>query len=298
MLRLHKARGDGDSIRNMQSTIFHRLKGKDESEDELARWLQSEGLTGSEEFLSVSAAPRFQTGRWQQGAGGSPQWIDEAIGLLQVGSGIHVQCTESLNPHPGSNWFLEIAFTVRDLRHESWRNTIFSQHGPGTGWELRVDRHRGIEFIWTTEHGGHNERCCGLGSAIGEWVHVAVAFLAEPSQLRVFVNGQASSPYTVRGGFVPDEQLPRLGMNPHWQDRFIEGQVAFARVDQQLPVRTAAELEVHAAWLSRLRLSLLPNFVARRPSFAIEGDSDREELEDGDDDGVDVDSFADSGLED
>lgn len=263
MLQLEKARGREESTWQWRRDIFQRLKGAG-SEAALAAWLQEEALSGEEPQLQAV----FDVESWEvMGA----DWDDARIGLLDVQPGrVWAEYRHSLSPEPGTEWFLELVFTVYSLDERPYMNTIFSQHGPGTGWEVRVCQVQGIELVWTTNdngHHNHNERFTGLGAdCISSWTHVVVAVVAGPAvEIRVFVNGQAATPYRLGATFAPANELPCLGRNPYWTDRCIDGKVAHARVEQRLPVH-AAELQPYVTQLAERRLSQMPS----RDRLAIE----------------------------
>lgn len=248
-----KALADDEATRRWRQAIFVKLK-QGGSPEKLAQWLREEGLEEDEFTL----APPFNPDDWNPGAG----WEDAALGLARVGHNVHVEYTgPNLNPWQNCDWFLEVAFTAERLRSPDYVNVIFSQHGSGTGWEVRVSRRDGIELIFTTENGGHNEYTCGRGGqaeCVRKWVHVVACFEWERSETTLFVNGERTRSHVALGDFKPASEPARLGQNPCWLDRYICGQVAFARVEHELPAASGAPLDQHIAALAQQRLGCLP----------------------------------------
>merc|ERR1719362_939637 len=252
-LRVARARADDGAIRRWLQATYLELK-RGGLPEELAQWLREEGLE-EEEFLF--AAP-FRPDVWQHRG---TSWADAASGLVRVGPGYVEYTGPSLNPVPGSNWFLEVAFMADSLRYPAYLNVIFSQHGSGTGWEVRVCKRHGIELVFTTEQGGHNEYTCGRGDqteCVGRWVHVAVCFEHARSETTVFVNGEQTPAHEVHGAFKPSQHPARIGRNPCWIDRYICGHVAFAHVEHDLPATPGSPLAHRIAAIAQQRLSCLP----------------------------------------
>jgi len=277
MLRVAKQRGDDSAIWKWRLATLNRLRQSPGPGEDAEAWLRAEGLSGQEPELSFNP-PGFDPGLFDPAA----EWEDPSIGLAATTGRSGIRCLSDLSPRPGCDWFLEVVFTVTRLRSPSYLNTVFSQHGAGTGWEVRVDADQGIEFIFTTGS-GHNERFSNFGSDCGDrWTHVAVAFLAGLSEIRVFVNGAPATPYAVHGEFRPAQEMPRLGQNPCWNDRGIAGKVAHANVSHSLPAPLDGpeDLGSYVERLSEYRLSRMPP----RDYLPMPWHLQREDIEEEDDD--------------
>ncbi|CAK0827424.1 unnamed protein product [Prorocentrum cordatum] len=131
------------------------------------------------------------------------------------------------------------AFTVEawlrarpaELRPEGFQNPLFSQHGPGSGWELRLLR-RGVVCFLVTVDGVHHEVDAGAAQWPPDgWVHVAGVFTGERAD--VFVGGQRAGALDVPAGRRSHfEGPPCLGRNPAWRDRGARCLVAAARTSR------------------------------------------------------------------
>ena len=180
---------------------------------------------------------------------------------------------KSLDPQPNKPWVLEVMYKADSLRAESYKNTVFSSHGSGTGWELRIDRRRGVELVWTTRGGGHNEYCCGLGHETGVWTHVVVVYDPEASTHVIYVNGVGTESHRVSGLFVPYNGPAQVGQNPHWHDRYLQGEVAHSSVRMEWPV-AMDQLPHHVRVLAADRLRAASAWEHERLSDSYNSDED------------------------
>ena len=197
----------------------------------LARW----GFSEDPSFLGVG--PPFDPWSGWQRFGEPETGITASGGRVSVGpdesgASLAYEYVGDLSPRNGCDWMLEVVFAAEGLNPHSYDNSIFSQHGVGTGWELRADPGR-VEVVFTTEYGGHNEFSFTrpINMRPGEWTHCLVCFQrsTEPSEgggnVSLFVDGMAPETVVVHGEFVPCSLPPMLGMNPQWHDRAIVSRV-------------------------------------------------------------------------
>ena len=150
-------------------------------------------------------------------------------GLIRVGRGANQPiptCRLDLNPREGSHWMLEVAFKVdAELSPHSHRNSIFSCHGNGNGWEVRAN-HTMVEVVFTMTTGGHNEFKFFPPTGVHrhEWTHALLLFEratppADGGQLHLFIDGMGPVTQTVVGSFIACPLEAQLGRNPDWNDR-------------------------------------------------------------------------------
>eukprot|EP00797_Seminavis_robusta_P014379 Sro217_g089740.2 (531) ;mRNA; f:52512-54104 len=300
-LTLAKHVEDEPSIWNCRRVLLKLLPEK-----ERAEFLQTEGITGEEEDLYYHLL--YDASLWNQ-----EKFTDPAIGLVHFGSSSSAAtrnssdehddpaptetsgllCKVNLNPHPKGDHWIEVAFRPDNIQSPGHLNSILSQHGDGTGWEIRcaVRPRAGINFgkvflmhnhkverrdsggihveaLWTTtsKNNGktqHNEFTnTKVPLEIGTWYHVILAYCHELGTLSLYVNGQVVR-RQVTGDFVPSKgpmAQPRMGQNMQWLERRFQGWVAFAGGGYELPVNgnDFDALDDYVQKLTKARLSKLP----------------------------------------
>ena len=311
-LRLAKHVEDEPSIWNCRRVLLKLLP-----EAEQAAFLESEGITGTEEDLYYHLL--YDASLWPQ-----EKFVDPAMGLVHFGTSSTtatsrsqddnsgptrmtqtrgLACTVNLNPHAKGDHWIEVAFRPDNIQSPGYQNTILSQHAEGTGWEIRCaviarshflfgggnpfageneKREPGIyvESVWTTTDGGDNAFTNSkVPLEIGTWYHVVLAYCHETSTISLYVNGIPAR-REVQGNFVPARGLPRLGENIHWTDRRFQGWVAFGGGGYELPVhgKDTAALDDHVQKLAKARLAKLPSQPAlHEPNSAVVDDEDGSE---------------------
>lgn len=332
-LTLAKHVEDEPSIWNCRRVLLKLLP-----DEEQPAFLQAEGITGDEEDLYYHLL--YDASLWPQ-----DKFADPAIGLVHFGaqnnntSGDNPVATETrglackvnLNPLPKGDHWIEVAFRPDNIQSPGHLNSIISQHGDGTGWEIRCAvRPRArfvfgnpllgnnnqadpggihVEAVWTTNTGlgntQHNEFTNSLVPLeIGTWYHVVLAYCSETRMLALYVNGQVMR-QEVTGEFVPARGLPKLGQNMQWPTRRFQGWIAFGGGGYELPVHGTNEpaLDDHVQKLFKARLAKLPKQPALHKPPPVEDDEDVEDSSgpEGEDSSVleSISSgFFDSGMED
>lgn len=257
LLRAAKAGGGSDA--EVQRWIRHLWRLYDP--EGRAAFLVREGLAADDAVFDT--CPDFDPTGWQTNVlDRTIPWLMAEQGRIRVNDGdLHIEYGSDMSPEAGSDWMLEVAFKPDSLRHDSYMNSIFSQHGHGTGWELRTGRDA-VEFVFTTDGGGSNGSHNAFfvrpptGVRCGMWTHCLVLYEHAISTLSVYVDGAGPTIQRVRGAFVVESRMPRLGQNPCWEDRSFVGEVAFARTERTLPC-FHSDLSTFAAELAGQRFAAL-----------------------------------------
>jgi len=175
-------------------------------------------------------------------------------GACWIGTSLHLKsegaCARTgwdIVPDVGQRSFaVEATVKLADWPYPDWQGTIVSQHGHGTGWELRCGG-AGVNVVFTTTNGGHNELMLSMRPEVNSWVHFCMSFNVETQTLRVFRNGCESAEKTIRGRFRPfRDGCVVVGRNPEWPERGILGQIRDVIVwrdglDEELLPRTARD---------------------------------------------------------
>ena len=233
-----------------------------------------------------------------------------------------LRCKVDLNPHPKGDHWIEVAFRPNNIQSPGPLNSIISQHGEGSGWEIRCGvRPRShfvfggihadpggihVEVIWTTTNGlgtyQHNAfPNANVPLEIGTWYHVVLAYCHETSTLSLYVNGRVVR-HQISGDFVPAKGLPRLGQNMHWPKQRFQGWIAFGGGGHELPIHGTNEsaLDDHVRKLTKARLAKLPKQPALHQKETIVAEEDDVEDSSGVDgeDSCALGSVSSSGVED
>jgi len=114
-----------------------------------------------------------------------------------------------------------------------------------------------LHFTVLTVHIANDQCTVSIHSCVDGMVTRAIwrNLAGGEGKLHLFVDGMGPSTKRVSGSFVPSTLHPMLGMNPQWQDRAFSGEVAFARVEHELPVPPDA-FGQFAAELADVRLEV------------------------------------------
>lgn len=319
-LTLAKHVEDEPSIWNCRRVLLKLLP-----DDERDTFMEAEGIDGSEEDLYYHLL--YDASLWPT------KFIDSSIGLIHFGTnanndnshhgvptetkGLH--CKVNLNPLPNGDHWIEVAFRPDNIQSPGYLNSILSQHGDGSGWEIRCavrprpkfvfGNHNAdpggihVEAVWTTSNGlgstQHNEFTNPhVPLEIGTWYHVVLAYCCETSTLSLYVNGQVAR-HKVHGDFVPARALPKLGQNMQWRDRKFQGWIAFGGGGYELPVDGEDALDDHVQRLTKARLAKLPRQPAlHKPVILLEDDDDVESSSGLGEDSSAMESISSSGMED
>jgi len=193
-------------------------------------------------------------------------------------------CQVNLNPFYKNDHWVEVCFRPDNFQSPGWKNTIFSQHGEGTGWEIRCAvlarsnylfwkeeyKKSGIfvEVVYTTTNGYNNVINSHVSLELARWYHVVLAYCHETSTISLYVNGTVTR-QKIHGDFVPaPKSMPRLGENIYWTNRRFQGWVAFAGGGYELPVpgKDTPALDDHVQKLAKARLAKLPKQPAQHKS--------------------------------
>uniref|UniRef100_A0A7S2IAH4 U-box domain-containing protein n=1 Tax=Helicotheca tamesis TaxID=374047 RepID=A0A7S2IAH4_9STRA len=250
LLRIAKIAKSKD-IKRLRFNVWNLLTAQAERD----AFLQQEGVS-SKEMMLQAIAPDFDTTGWTLVSDGDTSvaslmqtrwpkipWIEPEQGHIRTGGqSSFLEYDSDLSPRPGEDWTVEVAFKPSSLQPESYKNSIFSQHGFETGWEIRACP-TAIELVFsTTGLGGqwhtHNEfraKPTNGGVRENQWTHCFVVYENATKRLMIYINGSFSASKHIQGEFRRASELPRIGQNPCWSDeRFFNGEVAFARVEHKL----------------------------------------------------------------
>ena len=300
-LTLAKHVEDEGSLWNSRRVLLKLLPEKEKAE-----FLKQEGINGDENELYFHLPYDYH--HWPH-----DKFLDKSIGLVhfaakntndssnEKGKATStasnktltqgLPCSVDLNPRPNGDHWIEVAFRPDNIQSPGHLNTIFSQHGPNTGWEIRCAVRPTknffaqtidvggihVEALWTSSshpvRGGvqHNELTnTKVPIEIGTWYHVILVYAHKAQTLSLYVNGQPVRS-KVTGDFVPDHRLPILGQNVNWKERRFQGWVAFASGGYEIPIEETtanscsgsvedeeAALDNHVLRLAQARLAKLP----------------------------------------
>ncbi|CAE7775147.1 unnamed protein product [Symbiodinium sp. CCMP2592] len=177
------------------------------------------------------------------------RWVGETLVLDSV-----LACAAprwDVVPDMQKNFAVEATIKLFEWPMPDWKGSIVSQHGSGTGWELRCGG-SGVTALLTTSHGGHNELTLKWKRRdTGAWHHVCMIYEAEMHQLTVVCDGVDRASKKVYGDFQPHDDVVHVGRNPEWADRGIIGEIRNAAVWpdgfgfglEDLPSRARARIE-------------------------------------------------------
>ena len=177
-------------------------------------------------------------------------WLNEDIGYLATDENNYAEWMgPDMNPNDESDWFCEVAMQAYNLSPVNYKNTVFSQHGSATGWEVRVANEDTVTIVFTTTgvafsvtnssntttafshtFHDHNELDCPTNRNVyDDFIHVVVFYKKATQDLRCYVNGVLTASKIIVGSMITDNRPPRLGRNIEWQDRYFYGDIAFPR---------------------------------------------------------------------
>ncbi|CAK9087062.1 Uncharacterized protein SCF082_LOCUS41161 [Durusdinium trenchii] len=161
-------------------------------------------------------------------------------------------------PNLEHDFAVEATVKLDEWPGPDYQGSIISQHGHGTGWELRCGG-PGVNCVFTTTDGGHNEHMLPLKRKVGFWHHLCMVYDAGRHTLTLFADGVAGEPKPIRGTFVPYKLgFTEIGRNPEWTDRGVVGRIRNASVwprgldvedMQQRAAEQIAEAEAEGATL-------------------------------------------------
>eukprot|EP00913_Durusdinium_trenchii_P032911 g30810.t1 len=173
-------------------------------------------------------------------------------------------------PNLEHDFAVEATVKLDEWPGPDYQGSIISQHGHGTGWELRCGG-PGVNCVFTTTDGGHNEHMLPLSLGrvspqrggwkrkVGFWHHLCMVYDAGRHTLTLFADGVAGEPKPIRGTFVPYKLgFTEIGRNPEWTDRGVVGRIRNASVwprgldvedMQQRAAEQIAEAEAEGATL-------------------------------------------------
>jgi len=133
-------------------------------------------------------------------------------------------------PDLGCDFAAEATVNLEEWPGPDWQGSIISQHGHGTGWELRCGG-PGLNCVFTTSVGGHNEHLLPLRGKVGKWHHLCMVYDAASSCITLYADGQGGEPKRISGKFRPYENgMVEIGRNPEWNERGIVGRIRNATV--------------------------------------------------------------------
>ena len=208
--------------------------------------------------------------------------VHSETGRTHLWSGMWLDYARDLSPRT-MGWTAEVAFRPYSLRDPSHANPVFSQFGMdqssgahAVGWEIRASK-SSVEVLFVTQRSelaqlsprglrrsGASTLSGGAEGAVrlGQWVHVFVTAARETLhgvaqrawELTLYVNGDLAATSRAEGDFCPAAHVrPALGRSPEWADRFLDGDVAFANVQHEVPDDAAA----YACALAAVRMGAL-----------------------------------------
>lgn len=86
-------------------------------------------------------------------------WHGDSLRLPQTASSA-IPCWDVV-VRMEQDFAVEAVVLLEEWPLRDWQGSIISQHGPGTGWELRCGG-AGVNCVFTTTSGGHNEHMMPL----------------------------------------------------------------------------------------------------------------------------------------
>lgn len=133
-------------------------------------------------------------------------------------------------PDLDSDFAVEATVKLDEWPGPDWQGTVVSQHGSGTGWELRCGG-PGVNCVFTTSRGGHNEHMLPLKGKVGKWHHLCMVYEKSTRSITLYADGVGGEPKKIEGKFKPHTRGGvEIGRNPAWHDRGIVGRIRNATV--------------------------------------------------------------------
>jgi len=113
-------------------------------------------------------------------------------------------------------WVKAASFDSQD-----YMDPVVSQHGSGSGFELRVGDGHAVMIV--TTGGVHSIADAGQVLAVNEWYHLAGTY--DGNELKIYVNGVLKKATFVSGTITKYSGSLNIGRNSYWTNRLFNGAI-------------------------------------------------------------------------